>query len=168
MTNQRFKLKWDDGKHITFIKDTLNKKEYHMLMDDVFIVELLNELYTYKYENQKIKQNIEKYIKDYEEFDDYIKNHSTVDTTVKHLSYKDMKEQECNTVIGVLNHIKESYSCPNCRCNEQFFTTVYYGKDGLNTDGYVYEKRECTNCNYHEIIKRPTHTYIQEKEPLKR
>ena len=50
MDGKRFKLKWDDGQHITFIKDTLNKKEYHMLMDDVRIVKLLNE------QDQKIKE----------------------------------------------------------------------------------------------------------------
>lgn len=152
ITDGDYKYHWQ-GKRTFFIPTLDGLREYKL--ND--IRDLLNRLVEKNNnlveENTNIKKAIENYIKDYEIYDDFNNNDPRSENhTVKHLSYCDMRKHVNDTVIGVLNHLKESYSCPKCGSSHYFVDVTY-------KDSNVYEKRECGDCNYNEIIKRPEYTY---------
>ena len=150
ITDGDYKYHWQ-GNNRTFYLPTLEGPREYKLND---VIDLLNRLVE---ENTNIKKAIENYIKDYEIYDDFNNNDPRSENhTVKHLSYCDMRKHVNDTVIGVLNHLKESYSCPKCGSSHYFVDVTY-------KDRNVYEKRECGDCNYNEIIKRREYKYNEEE-----
>lgn len=124
-------------------------------------VNIMNSLHE---ENMNIKKAIENYIKDYEISDDYNRHDPRIENhTIKHLSYCDMQKHVCSTVLGVLGHLKEYYSCPECGSSDEYFIEVHYARFWSPPENNVYEKRECAACGYNETVKRPEYVYKEEE-----